>query len=334
MKIGINGFGRIGRTIFRIAFDRGIEIVAVNDVYGAEDAAYLLKHDSVYGMYDKRIEVKGGDLIVGKKKIKIFSEREPEKIPWKQMGVDIVIESTGAFTDRAGATRHLVSGAKKVLITAPCKDKADITLIPGVNNENLKKEHNIISIASCTTNCTVPVLYVLGKNFGIERVSVTTIHAYTNDQMLQDSYHKKIRRGRAATLNIIPTSTGASDAVTEVLPYLEGKMDGLAIRVPVTVGSLIDVVALLSKEFDVKSVNDIFKKAAAGELNGILEYSEDSLVSSDIVKNSNSAIFDAPSTGKNGNFVKILAWYDNEYGYSCRVVDAVELLKKYVRKFF
>ncbi len=334
MKVAINGFGRIGRTVLKELLKRKIDVVAVNDVYGAEDASYLLKHDSVYGLYEAQVNAKDGDLIVNKKRIKVLSEREPENLPWKKLGVDIVIESTGVFTDKLGASKHLSAGAKFVLVTAPCKDKPDLTLIPGVNNKDINKETRIISIASCTTNCTVPVLYVLNKNFGIKRVSVTTVHAYTNDQEIQDSHHKKIRRGRAAALNIVPTTTGASDAVTHVLPELQGKIDGLAIRVPVPVGSLIDVVADLEKDFEIKDINESFSRASISYLKGIMEYSEEELVSSDVVGNENSCVVDGLSTGKNGNFVKVLAWYDNEYGYSCRVVDSVEMLKKFTRKFF
>lgn len=332
MNVAINGFGRIGRTVFKLLHGRKINVVAINDVHGAEVAAYLLKYDSIYGKYKRKISFDKDFLIIDGKKIKVESEREIAKLPWKKLGVDVVIESTGVFTDPKDAKQHLNAGAKYVLITAPCKgEKPSLTVVPGVNHHRLKKNMNIISVASCTTNCLVPVVHVLHKNFGVKRALMTTAHAYTNDQELHDSFHKKFRRGRAAALNIVPTSTGAAEAIDEVMPELKGRVNGLAMRVPVAVGSLVDLVAELDKKFDAKDINTAFKKSAEKELKGILEYSEDELVSSDVIENAHSAVFDSKSTQVDGNLVKILAWYDNEFGYSNRVVDVVEMLKKWIR---
>ena len=328
MRIAINGFGRIGRTVFRILFDKKIDVVAINDIHGVESSAYLLKHDSMYGRYSKKVEIDGKDLKVDGRKIKIFTERNPNKLPWKDLKVDVVIEATGVFRDKISAMAHIQAGAKYVLITSPA-DSPDVTIVPGVNHEKLKKDHKIISVASCTTNCMVPMIKVLHDNFGIERAFMTTIHAYTNDQNLHDNAHKKLRRGRAASLNIVPTTTGAAESVVAVMPELLGKVDGLAVRVPVAVGSLVDLVAELKKKFDVKTINDVFKKSAQGKLKGIIEYSEEELVSSDVIGNSHSCVFDALSTQVTGNLVKVLGWYDNEFGYSSRVVDVVSMLKKW-----
>jgi len=329
MKIAINGFGRIGRLVFRIALDRGYDVVAINDVHGAKDAEYLLKYDSVYGRYDEEVIIKGDNLIVGKKKIKVLSERDPTLLPWKKLGVDIVIESTGAFREKEKCMIHINSGAKYVLLTAPCKDDPDYTVVPGVNHAGMNKKQKIISVASCTTNCLVPMLKVLNDKFGISRALMTTIHSYTSDQGLHDSYHKNPRRGRAAALNIVPTTTGAAKSVVKVLPELLGKINGLAVRVPVAVGSLVDLVAELNGEFDAKTINDEFKKVAESSLKGIMEYSEEEIVSSDIVGNSHSTIIDGLSTQVDGNLVKVLAWYDNEYGYSNRVCDVIGIVKKW-----
>lgn len=329
MRIGINGFGRIGRVIFRIAEDNGLEVVAINDLHGAENSAYLLKYDSVYGKYSKEVEAKDGNLYVDGKKTEVLGERDPYKLPWKKLGVDVVIESTGVFRDRLGAGQHLKAGAKYVLITAPA-EKPDFTIVPGVNHKKLKKEHKLISIASCTTNCLVPVIKVLNDKFKIKRAMMTTIHSYTNDQSLQDTSHKKIRRGRAAAENIVPTTTGAAKSVVEVLPELLGKINGFAVRVPVVCGSLVDLTAEIKKKASVKQINLAFKRAANGELKGIMEYSEEELVSSDVIGNPHSAVIDSLSTQVDGNFVKVLAWYDNEYGYSCRVVNVVKMLEKWV----
>ncbi len=328
MNIAINGFGRIGRIVFKIALEQGLNVVAVNDVHGVKDAAYLLKYDSVYGKYDKKVEISSDNLIVNGKKIRVISEREPEKLPWKKIGAEIVIESTGVFTGRENASKHFLAGAKYILITAPAENP-DITNVPGVNHHKLKKEHKIISVASCTTNCLVPIVKVLHDKFVIKRALLTTIHAYTNDQNIHDSSHRKIRRGRAAALNIIPTTTGAEEAVAQVMPELLGKINGLAVRVPVICGSLVDLVAELEKKFDVKTINGSLKNASQKEMKGIIEYSEDELVSTDIIGNSHSAIVDGLSTQVEGNLVKVLAWYDNEYGYSCRVVDVIKMLKKW-----
>ena len=328
MKVAINGFGRIGRIIFRIAFDRGVDIVAINDVHGVKNAAYMLKYDTVYGRYDKKVSIKGKNLIVNGKTIEVISERDVSKLPWKKLGVDIVIESTGVLRDPKEISKHQKSGAKYVIVTAPCKGgKPDITVILGVNSDKLKKEHKIISVASCTTNCLVPIVKVLNDKFKIKWAMMTTIHAYTNDQDLQDSSNKKIRRGRAAAQNIIPTTTGASESVTEVIPELLGKIKGLAIRVPVICGSLIDLTAELERNFTVNQINNEFKKLSEGKMKGIIGYSEDPLVSSDIIGDSRSAIIDSLTTAKDGNLIRVLAWYDNEYGYSCRVVDVIKMLE-------
>ncbi|MBS3072432.1 type I glyceraldehyde-3-phosphate dehydrogenase [Candidatus Pacearchaeota archaeon] len=328
MRIAINGFGRIGRIIFRIAFERGIDIAAVNDIHGVKDAAYLLKYDSVYGKYDKEIKIEGNNLVIEGKKIAVLNELNPSKLPWKKMGVDMVIESSGVFTDRRGASKHFKAGAKKVIVTAPGKNM-DITVVPGVNDKKLSNKHKIISVASCTTNCATPVLKVLNDNFGIKSALLSTDHAYTSNQSILDGFNKNPRRGRAAAQNIVPTSTGASEAITQALPELKGRISGMAIRVPVADGSLVDIVAELKKSFTVKSVNDALKKSSNKEMKGIIEYSNEELVSSDIIRNPNSAIVDSLLTLKEGDLVKVLAWYDNEYGYSCRVVDVINILKKF-----
>ena len=328
MNIAINGFGRIGIAVLKICLDRKLNVTVVNDPHGVESAAYLLKHDSVYGRYERDVKIDKDFLIVAGKKIKVIAERELEKINWKALKVNVVVESTGAFTDRENASKHLKAGAEYVLISAPSKDP-DITIVPGVNHKKLDKTHKIVSVASCTTNCLTPVLKVLNDNFQINRALMTTVHAYTNDQVLHDQSHKKRRRGRAGALNIIPTSTGAAEAVSAVMPELEGKVNGLAVRVPVPVGSLVDLVAELEKPFDVNSVNAAFKKASEKELKGILVYSEEELVSSDVIKNPNSALFDSLSTQADGNLIKVLAWYDNEYGYACRVVDVLQMVGKW-----
>lgn len=332
MNVAINGFGRIGRVVFKILHERKINVAAINDVHGAEVAAYLLKYDSIYGKYDRKVSHDKDNLIVDGKKIKVVGEREIKKLLWKQLKVDVVIESTGVFTNPKDAKEHLEVGAKYVLITAPCKgEKPSLTVVPGVNHHLLKKEHKIISVASCTTNCLVPVVHVLNKSFGIKRALMTTAHAYTNDQELHDSFHKKFRRGRAAALNIVPTSTGAAESIDEVMPELKGRINGLALRVPVACGSLLDVVAEMNSVFKATQINEAFKKSANKELKGILEYSEEELVSSDVIRNPHSAVFDAKSTQVDGNLVKVLAWYDNEYGYSCRVADVVEMLQRFLK---
>lgn len=330
MRIAINGFGRIGRAIFRIALENKLNVVAINDVHGVEDAAYLLKYDSVYGKFKGTIKKNKNGLVVNGKKVFVLSERDPVKLPWKDLKVDVVIESTGAFRKPADAMKHILVGAKYVLVTAPMKEgKPDLMIVPGVNHHDLKKQHKIISVASCTTNALAPVAQVLDSNFGIKKALMTTIHSYTSSQALVDGFHKKRRRGRAGALNMIPTTTGATDAVCAVLPGLNGKITGLAIRVPIAVGSLLDLTAELKKGFTVKKINSAFKSAASGKLKGILNYTEDEIVSSDVIGDRYSAIIDGLSTMQEGNLVKVLAWYDNEYGYSYRVIDVLKLLRKW-----
>jgi glyceraldehyde 3-phosphate dehydrogenase len=326
VKIAINGLGRIGRVFLKIALEKKLDIVAINDLGNIGSLVYLMKYDSVYGNYKEKI-VEGKDFIqIKNKKIKLFAEKDPEKLPWKSLGVDIVVECTGVFTDREGASKHLNAGAKKVLISAPGKNP-DITIVLGVNENKLKKEHKIISMGSCTTNCLAPIVKVLNDSFGIEKGFMTTVHAYTNDQVILDIPHKKLRRGRAGAINLIPTTSGATTSVAEVIPELKGKLDGLAIRAPVACGSITDFVAVLKKATTKEQVNEFLKKAASQKLKGILQYSEDELVSSDIIENPNSSIVDSILTQANGNFVKVLSWYDNEYGYSNRLVELIKLLK-------
>ncbi|MEK6898182.1 MAG: type I glyceraldehyde-3-phosphate dehydrogenase [Nanoarchaeota archaeon] len=326
MRIAINGFGRIGRNILRVAMRKNLNVVAVNDVHGVKDAAYLLKYDSVYGKFPGSISVKGNSMIVNGKTIHVISERDIEKLPWKKFNVDIVVESTGVFRSRKDALRHISSGAKKVVVTAPMKD-ADITMVPGVNGGKLNHSCKLLSVASCTTNCTAVVMKVLNDYFGVKKALFTTAHGYTSSQALVDSSDEKSpRRGRAAAINIVPTTTGASETVVETIPELKGKINGLALRVPVVDGSIVDIVAELKKPFDIKKINAAFKNASKKELKGILEYSEEELVSADIIGNPHSAVFDSKLTEAEGNLVKVLAWYDNEYGYSCRVVDVIKLL--------
>jgi len=327
VRIAVNGLGRIGRSFLKIALDKKLDIVAVNDLGDINSLVYLIKYDSVYGNYENKVEA-GKDFIkINNKKIKVFSEKDPENLPWKELDVDIVIESTGVFTDREGANKHLKAGAKKVIISAPGKNP-DITVVLGVNENQLRKEHKIISMGSCTTNCLAPIVKVLNDGFGIEKGYMTTVHAYTNDQAILDAPHKKLRRGRAGAMNLIPTTSGATTSVTEVIPKLKGKLDGLAIRAPVACGSITDFVAILKKSVTREQVNEALKKASQQKLKGILYYSEDELVSSDIIRNPNSSIVDSILTQANGNLVKVLSWYDNEYGYSCRLVDLVKLLLK------
>jgi glyceraldehyde 3-phosphate dehydrogenase len=326
MKIAINGFGRIGRAFFKAGIEKNIDIVAINDLTDTKTLAYLLKFDSVYGNYSQKVEYGKDFLKVNNKKILVFSEKNPEALPWKKLGIDIVIESTGAFTDRDGASKHLKAGAKKVLISAP-GENPDITVILGVNEKELKKEYKIISMSSCTTNCLAPIVKVLNDEFGIEKGYMTTVHAYTNDQEILDMPHKKVRRGRAAAVNLIPTTSGATTSVTDVIPELKGKLNGLAIRAPVSCGSIVDFVAILKKSVTREQVNEALKKAANSNLKGILQYSEDELVSSDVIRNPNSSVVDSILTQADGKLVKVLSWYDNEYGYSCRLVDILKYIK-------
>lgn len=328
MKVAINGFGRIGRQVLKICLRNKINVAAVNDVADAKNLAYLLKYDSIYGVHEGDIKTDKDAIIIDGKRIVVLNEKEPEKLPWRLLDVDVVVESTGLFTAREDAMKHIKAGAKKVLISAPAKNP-DITLLPGVNNEKLKKEHKIISIGSCTTNCLAPVVKVLHDNFTILNGFMTTVHAYTPDQRLHDSPHRDFRRGRAAAESLVPTTTGASKTVAEVITDLRGKLDGIAIRAPVACGSITDFVAEVKKPVTVEKINEAMKKASEKEMRGILQYTEDSIVSKDIVGNSHSSIFDAQSTMVLGsNLAKVLAWYDNEYGYSCRMVDAIKMLKK------
>ena len=324
-KIGINGFGRIGRLVFRAIsqhYSDKLEVAVINDLTDAKTNAHLLKYDSTYGIYPGKVEATGDAIIVDGRKTKVVAERDPGKIPWKDYGAEVVIESTGLFTDATKAKAHLQGGAKKVIISAPATNE-DITVVLGVNEDKYdSKKHNIISNASCTTNCIAPVVKVLHQSFGISKGLMTTVHAYTNDQRILDTVHRDLRRARAAAMNIIPTTTGAARLVGEIIPELKGKIHGIALRVPTPIGSIVDFVAELNKEITVEQVNRVFKSAAEGPLKGIIEYSEEPLVSMDVKGNPTSCLFDALSTMViGGNMVKVLAWYDNEWGYSCRLAD-------------
>lgn len=328
LRVAINGFGRIGRMVLRSALkEKGIEIVAINDLTDSKTLAHLLKYDSVHGIFPGKVEAKGDELIVNGKAIKIFAVRNPEELPWKKLKVDIVLESTGLFTAREKAELHLKAGAKKVVISAPATGE-DITIVMGVNHTNYDpKKHNIISNASCTTNCLAPVAKVLNDAFGIEKGLVTTVHSYTNDQNILDLPHKDLRRARAAALSMIPTTTGAAKAVSLVLPELKGKLDGMAIRVPTPNVSVVDLVAVLKKKADADKVNAALKKASKGPLKGILGFCEEPLVSIDFNGNPLSSIVDASCTKVlDGNMVKILSWYDNECGFSQRVIDLIKMI--------
>ncbi|MGM8366108.1 type I glyceraldehyde-3-phosphate dehydrogenase [Virgibacillus sp. W0181] len=329
VKIGINGFGRIGRNIFRQALSTDdVEVVAINDLTDAEMLAHLLKYDSVHGKLDEEVTVNENTITVGGKDIFVFSEQNPADIGWKEHGVEVVIESTGRFTNRADAQKHIDAGAKKVIISAPSKEE-DLTMVMGVNEDEYDAaNHHIVSNASCTTNCLAPLAKVLHENFGIKRGLMTTVHSYTNDQQILDLPHKDYRRARAAAENIIPTSTGAAKVVGKVLPELEGKLNGMAIRVPTPDGSVVDLVAELDKNVTEKEVNEAFKHAAEGELKGILGYSEEPLVSTDIVGDTHSSLIDGLSTMlMDDNFVKVVSWYDNEMAYSARCVDLAKFMK-------
>jgi glyceraldehyde 3-phosphate dehydrogenase len=330
VRVGINGFGRIGRNIMRAALgDKNIDFVAVNDLTSAHTLAHLLKYDSVLGNLHARVEAKESTISVEGDEFKVLSMRDPAQLPWKDLGVDIVFESTGLFTDRDSAAKHIAAGAKKVVITAPAK-KPDITVVLGVNDEKYDPaQHQIISNASCTTNCLAPLAKVLHQKFGIKKGWMTTIHSYTNDQHLLDLPHKDLRRARAAALSMIPTSTGAASAVGEVLPELKGKLDGFAMRVPTPNVSVVDLAAILEKKTSAEEVNAAFKEASEGSLKGLLQYSTDELVSIDFKGNPHSSIIDSAYTKvMDGDFVKVLSWYDNEWGYSNRCVDLVRLLVK------
>jgi glyceraldehyde 3-phosphate dehydrogenase len=329
LRVGINGFGRIGRLVVKAAARRGaaLEFVAVNDLTDAKTLGHLLRYDSVHGRWPEAGATTDGHLQTGSKKITVLSEKDPAKLPWKAMGVEVVLEATGRFTDREGAAKHLEAGARGVLVSAPAKG-ADLTFVIGVNDDAFDKtKHRVISIGSCTTNCLAPVARVLNDSFGIEHGFMTTIHAYTNDQNILDLPHKDLRRARAAALSMIPTSTGAAKAIGEVLPVLKGKLDGLAVRVPVSDGSLVDLVCRLAKPVDRDAVNAAMKQAADGPMKGILEYCTDPIVSTDVVGNPASSVFDSLSTlVMAGQTVKVLSWYDNEWGFSNRAVDALLMM--------
>jgi len=334
VKVAINGFGRIGRLLYRAALETkaDIDFVAVNDLTDAKTLAHLLKYDSVHGRLPFKVEAKENAIIVDGKELKVLAEKDPAKLPWKDLDVYLAVESTGLFTDRESASKHLQAGAKKVLISAPAKNP-DITIVIGVNDDKYDhKKHNIISLASCTTNCVAPVAKVLNDKFGIETALMTTAHAYTNDQRILDFQHKDLRRARSAATNIIITTTGAAVAATLALPELAGRMDGLALRVPVPDVSIVDLVATLKKKASKEEINAAFKEAAKRELKGILVYTEEPLVSSDFIHDPSSAIVDGLSTMVIGNLVKVLAWYDNEWGYSVKMVQMIEKIGKIASK--
>ncbi|MDI6741126.1 MAG: type I glyceraldehyde-3-phosphate dehydrogenase [Smithella sp.] len=330
VKIAINGFGRIGRLVFRAGYkNKDVEFVAVNDLADAKTLAHLLKYDSTHGTLDAEIKIDNNAIIVDGKEIKSFSAREPESLPWKDLGVDVVLESTGMFTDKAGAERHIKAGAKKVVISAPAKGP-DVTFVLGVNQEIYdKNKHHIISMGSCTTNCLAPIVKILHQEFGVEYGLMTTIHSFTNDQVVLDEPHRDLRRARAAALSMIPTTTGAARAIAEVIPEMKGKLDGLAIRVPTPNVSLVDFVVTLSQKTDRNQINDKFREYAAGAMKGILMCSEEELVSRDFNGNKYSSIVDMPNTTViGGNMAKILSWYDNEWGFSNRMLELLSFIMK------
>jgi len=328
IRVAINGFGRIGRLVFRAAMEKkaNIDFVAINDLGDIKTMAHLLKYDSVHGRPPFEVEAESDGIVVNGKKVPLVSQPDPAKLPWKEMEVDLVVESTGRFRDRENASKHIQAGAKKVLISAPAKNP-DITIVLGVNHSEYDPEkHNILSNASCTTNCVSPVTKVLDDTFGVVRGLMTTAHAYTNDQRILDFVHRDLRRARAGAINIIPTTTGAARAVGEVLPKLKGKMNGLALRVPVPNVSIVDLTTLLGRDVTAEEVNEAYKQAAEGELKGILAYTDEPIVSSDLNHCPYSAIVDGLSTMTIGNLAKVLAWYDNEWGFSCRMVEVIELI--------
>ena len=333
MNIAINGFGRIGRSIYRIITSQtNHKVVAINDLSDVESIAYLLKYDTVMGNFEGDVEIKGKTLFTPDQQVKIIAEPSPSKLPWNENKIDIVIEATGIFRSKEQIANHINAGAKKVILTVPAKDEIDYTVVLGVNEEKIDSNHNIISNASCTTNCLAPMAKIIDENFGIVKGVINTIHAYTNDQRLADVSHKDLRRSRAAAENIIPTSTGAARAVGKVLPSLDGKLDGIASRVPVPDGSAVDLFVELEKETTIKEFNSIIKSAAnTDRLRNILEYSESPIVSTDIIGNSKSSIYDTSGTNIiNGKYLRVLNWYDNEWGYSNRVVDLVNLLDQFI----
>ena len=326
VSVGINGFGRIGRSVFRILSDRpDIEVAVVNDLFDNDHLAYLLKYDTVMRVFPKDVSTDADSMTVAGRRVRMTSEMDPAKIPWSKHGVDVVVESTGKILTREPLSKHLEAGARKVVLTVPAKDAIDATIVVGVNDGELRPEHRIVSNASCTTNCLAPIAKILDERFGIEEGLMTTVHAYTNDQRLADVPHKDLRRSRAAAENIIPTTTGAAKTVGKVLPRLAGRLDGIAVRVPVPDGSIVDLTCRMSRPVTSAEVNAAVREVAAGPMARIVEYSEVPLVSSDIIGNPHSSIFDALSTQASGDgYLKVLAWYDNEWGYSNRVVDLVE----------
>ncbi|HYK41907.1 MAG TPA: type I glyceraldehyde-3-phosphate dehydrogenase [Thermoanaerobaculia bacterium] len=328
IRVGINGFGRIGRSVFRILSERpDFEVVGINDLYDNDQLAYLLKYDTVMRVFDREVSADGDSMTVDGRRVAMTDEKDPARIPWKALGAEIVVESTGVLLTREKLEKHLAAGAKKVVLTVPPKDEIDAMIVLGVNENTLTAGHRLVSNASCTTNCLAPLAKILDERFGVEEAFVTTVHAYTNDQRLADVPHKDLRRSRAAAENIIPTTTGAARAVGKVYPKLAGRLDGVAMRVPVPDGSIIDVACRLSRSATAADVNGAVREAAEGALSRIVEYSESPLVSSDVIGNPHSSVFDALSTASLGDgWVRVVAWYDNEWGYSQRVVDLVELL--------
>ena len=328
LNIAINGFGRIGRLVYRGMLEQPdiFNVVAINDLTDAKTLAHLLKYDSVHGVLAAKVSNMENMIIVNDHEIKVFSEKDPANLPWMDLNIEYFVESSGVFRKRAQAAKHLEAGAKKVIISAPAKDDVDATIVLGVNNEALKPEHEIVSNASCTTNCLAPIMKVITDNFEVESAFMTTIHSYTGDQRLIDAPHSDLRRSRSAAINIVPTSTGAAVATGKVIPSLQGKIDGLAVRVPTPNASLVDVVIYVERDTSIDEINSLMKDAAHGYLKNILEYSEEPLVSTDIIHNPHSSIFDAQSTMVNGRMIKLLSWYDNEWGYSQRVIDLVKLM--------
>ena len=332
VKVGINGFGRIGRLVYRAAMGNGnLDIVAVNDITDARTLAHLLKYDSVHGVLKSEVKAEGNSILVDGKKVEVLAERDPSSLPWKKLGVELVVESTGKFRTAADVKKHLDAGARKVLISAPAKgsDPSVLNIILGVNQDKFDPKAQVLTIGSCTTNCLAPIAKVLNDNFGIVRGFMTTVHAYTSDQKLLDAPHKDLRRARAAATAIIPTTTGAAKALSLILPELAGKLDGVALRVPTTTGSIIDLTCELSKEATVEAINSAMKQAASGPMKGILQYTEDPIVSTDVIHNPYSSIFDALSTMvMDKNLAKVFAWYDNEWGFSVRMVEMLELMAR------
>lgn len=331
VKVGINGFGRIGRLVFRQAVENPeMEIVGINDLTDVKTLAHLLKYDTTHKKFKGEVSIEGDNLIVNGRTIAICAQKDPAQLPWASLGADIVVESTGIFTSREAAAKHIAAGAKKVIISAPAKDKVDATIVMGVNDKSITGKEEVVSNASCTTNCLAPMAKVLHENFGIVKGFMTTVHAYTNDQNILDLPHKDLRRARAAACSIIPTSTGAAKAIGEVLPELAGKLDGFAMRVPVPDGSVTDLSVIVEKAATKDEINAAVKAAAEGEMKGILEYNVDPIVSSDIVGNAHSCIFDSPLTMSSGTMIKVVGWYDNELGYATRVVDLIDIYSQFI----